>query len=67
MLGFDLQQDYVTPIINIAENNRITAKRLWEYRERDDVIKEARRIVRRHTMQNSPSRAWLKAKTKKTV
>ena len=67
MLGFDLQQDYVTPIINIAENNRITAKRLWEYRERDDVIKEARRIVRRHTMKNSPSRAWLKAKTKKTV
>ena len=57
MLGFDIEQDYVTPIVNIAENNRITAKRLWDYRERDDVVKEAQRIVRRHTMQNSPSRA----------
>ena len=66
MLGFDIEQDYVTPIVNIAENNRITAKRLWDYRERDDVVKEAQRIVRRHTMQNSPSRAWLKSKSNET-
>ena len=30
----------------------------------DDVVKEAHRIVKRHTMQNSPSRAWLKTKIK---
>ena len=67
MLGFNIEQDYVSPIINIEENNRMTAKRLWEYRERCDVVKEAQRIVRRHTMQNSPSRTWLKAKINKTA
>ena len=67
MLGFDVKQDYVLPIIDIAENNRITAKRLWDYRERDDVVKEAQRIVRRHTMQNSPSRMWLKSQIEKTA
>lgn len=67
MLGFDVKQDYVLPIIDIAENNRITAKRLWDYRERDDVVKEAQRIVRRHTMQNSPSKIWLKSQIEKTA
>ena len=67
MLGFNIEQDYMSPIINIAENNRITAKRLWNYRERDDVVKEAQRIVRRHTMQNSPSRTWLNSKINKTT
>ncbi|MBT3134912.1 deoxyribodipyrimidine photo-lyase [Alteromonas sp. ALT199] len=67
MLGFNIEQDYMPPIINIAENNRITAKRLWNYRERDDVVKEAQRIVRRHTMQHSPSRTWLNSKINKTT
>ena len=65
MLGFELERDYVAPIIDIGKYNRSTAKRLWDYRERDDVIKEAKRIVHRHTMQNSPSRSWLKSKTAK--
>ena len=64
MLDFDVECDYVEPLVDITENNRITAKRLWDYRERDDVVKEAHRIVKRHTMQNSPSRAWLKTKIK---
>ena len=64
MLDFDVERDYVEPLVDITENNRITAKRLWDYRERDDVVKEAHRIVKRHTMQNSPSRAWLKTKIK---
>ena len=67
MLDFDIDRDYVRPIIDIAQNNRLTAKRLWDYRERDDVVKEAKRIIERHTMQNSPSRAWLKTKTHKTA
>lgn len=65
MLGFELERDYVAPIIDIGKYNRSTAKRLWDYRERDDVIKEAKRIVHRHTMQNSPSRSWLKSKSAK--
>jgi len=64
MLDFDVERDYVEPLVDITENNRITAKRLWDYRKRDDVVKEAHRIVKRHTMQNSPSRAWLKTKIK---
>lgn len=67
MLDFELGKDYVAPIIDISENNRATAKRLWDYRERDDVLKEAKRIVQRHTMQNSPSRTWLKAKANKNA
>jgi len=63
MLDFTLERDYVVPIVDIASNNRMTAKRLWDYRERDDVIAEAKRIIKRHTMQNSPSRSWLKKKT----
>jgi deoxyribodipyrimidine photo-lyase len=62
MLDFDLTRDYVEPIIDIAALSKLTAKRLWDYRERDDVIKHANRIVERHTMQNSPSRTWLKQK-----
>ncbi|WP_240692178.1 cryptochrome/deoxyribodipyrimidine photo-lyase family protein [Alteromonas portus] len=64
MLDFDIERDYVTPIVDIALNNRMVAKRLWDYRERDDVVTEAHRIIKRHTMQNSPSRKWLKTKTK---
>lgn len=62
MLDFDVTRDYVEPIIDIAALSKLTAKRLWDYRERDDVIKHAKRIVERHTMQNSPSRSWLKQK-----
>lgn len=65
MLDFELERDYVAPIIDITEHNRSTAKRLWDYRERDDVLKEAKRIIQRHTLSNSPSRTWLKAKAKK--
>ena len=63
MFDFALDRDYIAPIVDIAQHNRATAKRLWDYRERDDVIKEAKRIIHRHTMQNSPSRAWFKSKT----
>ena len=64
MLDFDLHRDYMPPVVDIQANNQSTAKRLWAFRERDDVIKEAKRIVRRHTMADSPSRQWLKSKQK---
>ncbi|MEC8373760.1 MAG: FAD-binding domain-containing protein, partial [Pseudomonadota bacterium] len=63
MLDFDLERDYIAPIVDIAANSKLTAKRLWDYRDRDDVIAEAKRIIKRHTMQSSPSRGWLKKKT----
>ena len=62
MLNFDVEKDYVLPIVDIGSMARKTGERLWQYRERDDVLREARRIVHRHTMQNSPSKQWLKKK-----
>ena len=62
MLNFDVERDYMLPIVDIGSMARKTSERLWQYRERDDVLREARRIVQRHTMQNSPSRQWLKKK-----
>lgn len=64
MLDFDMKRDYVEPIIDIALHSKATAKRLWDYRERDDVLKQARRIVKRHTLANSPSRTWLKNRSR---
>ncbi len=64
MLDFDCERDYVTPIIYITEVHGLVRDRLWGYRERDDVLKEAARIVNRHTTLRSPSRMWLK-QTKK--
>ncbi|WP_246223199.1 deoxyribodipyrimidine photo-lyase [Alteromonas profundi] len=54
---------YVAPITDIAGHGRDTAKRLWDYKERDDVLAEAKRIVNRHTLSNSPSRRWVKQKS----
>jgi len=65
MLNFDVARDYYHPIIDISAHSKQTAKRLWDYRERNDVLQEAKRIIRRHTMTNSPSRQWLKQKQHK--
>lgn len=65
MLNFDVARDYYHPIIDISAQAKQTSKRLWDYRERNDVLQEAKRIIRRHTMTNSPSRQWLKQKQHK--
>jgi len=62
MLNFNVADDYYVPIISIEETGKVTAQRLWEYRERDDVLAEAKRIVFTHTLNNSPSRKWVKRK-----
>lgn len=64
MIDFDIERDYVIPVVDIVSTTRQTSERLWSYRERKDVLQEAKRIVQRHTMQNSPSRQWLKKKVK---
>ncbi|MEW9796899.1 cryptochrome/deoxyribodipyrimidine photo-lyase family protein [Alteromonas sp. CYL-A6] len=56
MLGFDLERDYLRPLIDIEKHSRQTSDRLWQFRERADVKAEGRRIVARHTLPDSPSR-----------
>ena len=62
MLNFNVVDDYYPPIISIEETGKMTAQRLWDYRERDDVLAEAKRIVFTHTLNNSPSRKWVNSK-----
>ena len=62
MLDFDIQRDYMLPVIDIRQHNKQTAERLWSYREREDVLRESARIVRKHTTSASPSRRWLKSR-----
>lgn len=59
MFDFDVERDYYLPIIDVRKNSKVITERLWRYRERPDVIKEAHRIVRKHTLPTSPSRRWL--------
>ncbi|OFC71415.1 cryptochrome/deoxyribodipyrimidine photo-lyase family protein [Alteromonas confluentis] len=66
MLNFDCAVDYVLPIIDISAVHSEVRDRLWGYRLRDDVVKEAARIVQRHTTRRSPSRQWLKQVNSKT-
>ena len=66
MLDFDLVRDYLPPILDISYHSKLTADRLWQYRERDDVLQEAQRIVRRHTLSHSPSRQWVSQQMRKT-
>ncbi len=56
MLEVNLPEHYERPIINIEEAYRDARDRLWSYRERHDVKAEAKRILSRHTLANSPSR-----------
>ena len=65
MLGFECEKAYCLPIIDIAAGHGEVRKRLWSYRERQDVLKEAERIVRRHTTSASPSRTWVKSKKRR--
>lgn len=62
MLDFDLTRDYLPPLMDIEEQGRRTSDRLWAFRERADVIVEAKRILRRHTLSDSPSQRQVAAK-----
>lgn len=64
MLDFSITRDYWPPMIDITATAPLAAQRLWSFRERADVLEEAKRIVNRHTLSNSPSRHWLDKQTK---
>ena len=56
MLGTTIPERYECPVIDVQKAYSDARERLWSYRERDDVKKEAKRILRRHTLPDSPSR-----------
>ena len=49
-----LGKDYPLPIVDLTESARHARDRLWSYRERDDVKAEAKRILYRHSLPDSP-------------
>ena len=52
MYDFDVRRDYVDVIVEPEEAARKARKKLWEYRERDAVKQEAKRILYQHSVLN---------------
>ena len=50
MYDFELAADYPMPIVDIDQAAREARDRLWAYRKRADVKKEAKRILFRHSV-----------------
>ena len=48
--GINIVAPYNAPIINIDEHGANIRERLWAFRQRQDVITEAARILARHTL-----------------
>lgn len=51
-LDFELGKDYPYPIIDHEECARAARKKLWDFRQRDDVKKEAKRVLFKHSVLN---------------
>jgi deoxyribodipyrimidine photo-lyase len=52
MYDFSIEEDYMPPIVDIEESARLARDKLWEFRKRDDVKKEAKRILYQHSVLN---------------
>lgn len=50
MMDFTPGVDYPDPIIDVTQSYRAAQKKLWDFRKRDDVKAEAKRILERHTV-----------------
>ncbi|WP_395343144.1 deoxyribodipyrimidine photo-lyase/cryptochrome family protein [Ningiella sp. W23] len=48
--GFDLVHQYYEPIVDIETAARAAREKLWKFRERDDVKREAKRILYQHSV-----------------
>ncbi len=57
MMGVQLGVDYPEPIVSLKEAGARAREMLWAFRERDDVQKEAIRVLKRHSVP-PPSRRW---------
>lgn len=49
-----LGEDYPQPIIDVVATAKVARDRLWSFRDRDDVKREAYRILKQHSNPGSP-------------
>jgi deoxyribodipyrimidine photo-lyase len=52
MYNFDIEKDYTLPVINITSAAKNARDRLWAFRQRDDVKREAKRVLHKHSVLN---------------
>lgn len=50
MYNFDINKDYCLPIVDLKATAKLARERLWAFRERDDVKREAKRVLHRHSV-----------------
>jgi deoxyribodipyrimidine photo-lyase len=50
MYDFEFGKNYPTPIVDVDKAAAQARERLWNYRKRDDVKKEAKRVLFRHSV-----------------
>ncbi|GBL02867.1 cryptochrome/deoxyribodipyrimidine photo-lyase family protein [Glaciecola sp. KUL10] len=50
MYDFEFGKDYPTPVVDVDKAAAQARERLWNYRKRDDVKKEAKRVLFRHSV-----------------
>ena len=50
--SFTLGEDYPLPIIDLEVSRKKASQTLWEYRKRQSVMEENKRILRKHTLKD---------------
>lgn len=50
MYDFNIERDYFLPLVDVVSSAQKARDKLWKFRARDDVKKEAKRILQKHTV-----------------
>jgi deoxyribodipyrimidine photo-lyase len=50
--NFTLGKDYPNPIVDLEVSRKKASQTLWDYRKREIVKEENRRILRKHTLKD---------------
>jgi deoxyribodipyrimidine photo-lyase len=50
MYNFDIKNDYILPIVDVSLAAQLARERLWAFRKRDDVKREAKRVLHKHSV-----------------
>lgn len=50
MYDFDIERDYFLPIVEVVSSAKNARDRLWAFRKRDDVKREAKRVLFLHSV-----------------
>ncbi|MFT4653477.1 MAG: deoxyribodipyrimidine photo-lyase [Patiriisocius sp.] len=52
MQNFNIERDYYLPIVDVLLSAKKARDRLWSFRKRDDVKREAKRVLHKHSVLN---------------